>query len=291
MSRPSDLSQNPKASQAELKSGKPWKNLGSRFFTALAMSIFCIIPLYFGGYIWAALSTLLGARMLWEWIRMSDPNPSLLNIAVPFLGLLMSVTYLLTGYTQLTILVVLVTAVLCLLLRLKRDGALWSAFGCFYILVPMLFIIWLRGDEIGFQSEGFRQLFYLIIVVVAADTFAYFGGSYFKGPKMAPKLSPNKSWSGFVSGVLGACVIGGFAGHYFGFGSVFGAILAVPVAVVSVFGDFLESGLKRKLGVKDSGGLLPGHGGLLDRLDSLIMVVFVFAIVIILIPGFWDMSL
>lgn len=272
------------------KTRRPWKNLGSRFVTAIIMAVICAIPLYLGGYFWAFFCTLLGARMLWEWVRMSDPNPGIFGIAIPLIGLLVSVTYLITGHPQLAAITVAVTTLLCFVTNLPNKGTLWSPFGCLYILVPILLIIWLRGPEFGFNSEGFQHLLYFILVVVAADTFAYFGGSYFKGPKMAPVLSPNKSWSGFFSGIVGACLVGGLVGYLFGYGAVFGAVLAVPVAIVSVFGDFLESGLKRKLGVKDSGDLLPGHGGLLDRLDSLMMVVFVFAVLTLLIPEFWSLG-
>jgi len=270
---------------------RPWKNLGSRFVTAVAMSVICIVPLYFGGLFWALLCMLLGGRMLWEWVRMSDPNPGMLGFGIPLLGLLIAMTYLLTGHSSLAVLAVLLTAALSMATRIKRKGALWSGFGTLYVLAPILLIVWMRGDDIGFGADGFQHLFYFILVVVAADTFAYFGGSYFKGPKMAPKLSPNKSWSGFASGIVGACFIGALAGHFFGFGWAFGALLAAPVAVISVLGDFLESGLKRRLGVKDSGGLLPGHGGLLDRLDSLMMVIFVFGLLIVVFPSFWNLSL
>lgn len=225
--------------------------------------------------------------MLWEWVRMSDPDAGTFGMSVPIVGLILSVMVLLYLNGPLALLCVALTALLCLLQSLPRGRALWTAFGCFYIAIPTLMIIWLRGSEIGFASEGLRHLLYFILVVVAADTFAYFGGSYFKGPKMAPTLSPNKSWSGFFSGMLGACIVGALCAKVFGFGVLFGALLAVPVSIVSVFGDFLESGLKRKLGVKDAGELLPGHGGLLDRLDSLMMVVFIFGLAIMIFPNFW----
>lgn len=104
---------------------------------------------------------------------------------------------------------------------------------------------------------------------------------------MAPTLSPNKTWSGFFSGIGLACIIGVLTALFIGFSPVFGALFAIPVVVFSVIGDFLESGLKRKLDVKDSSGILPGHGGVLDRVDSLMMAVVFVAVIHVFVPQIW----
>ena len=106
-------------------------------------------------------------------------------------------------------------------------------------------------------------------------------------PKLAPKLSPNKTWSGFFSGQVLAILLGALFGHFVGIGWLSGALLALPIAILSVLGDLFESGVKRNLNVKDTGGLMPGHGGLLDRLDSLMAAIIGFAIILILFPGIW----
>jgi phosphatidate cytidylyltransferase len=112
-------------------------------------------------------------------------------------------------------------------------------------------------------------------VVWGADIAAYFTGRAVGGPKLAPAISPNKTWSGAVGGLLGALLAAAvlawlWPGHANGAGLARLAVLALPLAVMSILGDLYESHLKRRAGVKDSGTLLPGHGGVMDRLDGLV---------------------
>lgn len=149
--------------------------------------------------------------------------------------------------------------------------------GLFYILVASLFILVLLADE---ASKGISLLFMLLVIVWATDTGAYFVGSWLKGPKLAPKISPNKTWSGFFGGLLFGTLFGGIAVHHFGGTSDWITFLPM-VAIVSTvgqIGDLLESMTKRYWNVKDSSQLIPGHGGLLDRLDSLLGIAFFIAI-------------
>jgi phosphatidate cytidylyltransferase len=108
-------------------------------------------------------------------------------------------------------------------------------------------------------------------LVWAADSAAYFAGRAIGGPKLAPAISPKKTWSGFVGGLLGA-TLGAFAMVWLFALPVQLAYVTPLLAILSVFGDLYESNLKRQAGVKDSGKVLPGHGGLLDRLDGLVFV-------------------
>ena len=270
-------------------SDKPriWKNVGLRAVTALLFAGICIFPLYFGGWPWAILVALLGSVATWEWVRMSDPAPTRLAYILPILGIIIATVYVVQSKYNLAIFTVAIAGLLAALERSRRGGLLWAGLGYLYIVIPTLVIICLRGMENGFLSEGFTKLFYIIIIVVAADVGAYFGGSYFKGAKLAPKLSPNKTWSGFVSGLLFGALMGGLLGAVFKLGFAPGLFLAIPLIILSVFGDLLESGLKRVLNVKDAGELLPGHGGVLDRLDSLMMAAIGAATFFHLWPNFW----
>lgn len=268
---------------------KTWKNLGVRAVSAIVFAAVCFAPFYFGGAIWTLLVALLGARVVWEWVRMSDLKATGLAYAIPLVGLIITLTYGYTGQFSFAFLAILVAAAVAVIERLSRGGGLWAGLGFIYIAVPCLSFIALRGHEVGISAPGFLLLIFLMTVVIAADTGAYFGGSYFQGPKMAPRLSPKKTWSGFMCGCVAGVFVGAVTALLSGFSMSMGAMLAFPVVIFSVLGDFLESALKRRLQVKDAGGLLPGHGGLLDRLDSLMMVVVVVIIATHVWPNLWPL--
>lgn len=272
---------------SSLKPKKTWKDLGVRFISAVVLFLVCMAPFYFGGWVWAILAALFSSRIIYEWIRMSDANPTGASYVLPILGIVIASIYAVQGLWMYSILVAIITAILCSLERSPRGDVLWAGFGVLYVMIPCLTIIGLRGNEIGFNTSGFQTLIFIILVVIAADVGAYFGGSYFKGPKLSPKLSPNKTWSGFVSGLFLAVLVGGIITMFIQSSFFYGFLIAFPVVLLSVGGDLFESGLKRKLKVKDTGDLLPGHGGLLDRLDSLMAASVGFWLLTILIPGLW----
>jgi phosphatidate cytidylyltransferase len=149
------------------------------------------------------------------------------------------------------------------------------ALGLLYCGLPALALIWVRGLTLGLAATVF-----LLVCVWAADITAFFVGRSVGGPKLAPAISPNKTWSGAIGGVVGAMIVaGGLAAWYLasigGSGVGLFAGLAGVLAAVSITGDLYESHLKRRAGVKDSGTLLPGHGGVMDRLDGLVPVAIV----------------
>jgi len=275
---------------SEAKAKKPiWNNVGIRAVTALSFAAICILPLYLGGWPWTILVSILGARMMWEWVKMSDPSPTRLAYVLPIIGVVVANFYAVQGFWWVSAITITVAAILAAVERLRRGGLLWAGLGYLYIIIPCLAIVYLRGGEAGFATAGFSKLIYIILIVIAADVGAYFGGSFFKGPKLAPKLSPNKTWSGSFSGLIFGALIGGIVGKIIGVGFALGMGLAVPIVILSALGDLLESGLKRILNVKDSGNLLPGHGGLLDRLDSLMLAVVGATSILFLVPNIWPL--
>lgn len=268
-----------------------WKNIGPRLMSALLFAAVCIPPIYFGGYVWAIFTALLGVRLAFEWVRMSDTSAKWLGYAIPMVGVLVAIGYAAQSLTSLWAIALIVTVVLAGLERARRSPhvkpALFSALGAMYIILPTVLMVTLRGSDIGFTSGGFKILMFIILTVIGADVGAYLGGSVIKGPKIAPKISPNKTWSGFLSGLLLGSLIAVGCGLVLGISWSSALWLAVPVVVFSVIGDFLESALKRHFGVKDTGTLLPGHGGLLDRLDGLMMAVVASAAVLASAPAIW----
>ena len=151
-------------------------------------------------------------------------------------------------------------------------GLSWKLFGFLYCLAPALSLLWIR-ERAEFEGigQGFDLLVWVFIVVWATDIGAFFAGRAIGGPKLAPSISPNKTIAGLVGGVLSA----GLLSYAWVMATSLPSLLiwlAVPFAVMAQVGDLFESGLKRRAGIKDSGTWLPGHGGLLDRLDGLVPV-------------------
>lgn len=156
--------------------------------------------------------------------------------------------------------------------RLDRAGARTAATGLLYCGLPALALIWVRGLTLGLAATVF-----LLVCVWSADIVAYFVGRSVGGPKLAPTISPNKTWSGAIGGVVGAMLVGGvlaiaYLASMDGQGAWRFIAIAGGLAMLSVLGDLYESHLKRRAGVKDSGTILPGHGGVMDRLDGLVPV-------------------
>ena len=276
---------------ADAPTAKPrFSSLGARLLTAVAFALLCIAPFYLGGWVWGVLVALLSARMMYEWIRMSDPDAGWPALAIALSGLAVALIYAVQGLGLWAMGALVVATVAGALESRRRDRSVWTAIGLPYIIVPSVMIILLRGHKVGFATEGFTQLIFILLIVIAADVGAYFGGSQFGGPKLAPTLSPNKTWSGAFSGLVLACIIGVVVGLFIGVPPWLSLLLAVPIVALSVGGDLLESTFKRRLGVKDTGTLLPGHGGLLDRLDSLMAAVVGGAILFMIVGSHWPYS-
>ena len=149
----------------------------------------------------------------------------------------------------------------------ERGSWNWFIPGFLYILVAMASLYWLRLPE----DSGQIMLFWLFALVWSADTGAYLAGSTIGGPKFAPKVSPKKTWAGFIGALISAGIVGAVSGYILNDGSIAISLVICSVVIggLSQLGDLLESYAKRHFGVKDSGAIIPGHGGILDRIDGL----------------------
>lgn len=158
--------------------------------------------------------------------------------------------------------------------RLAGAGTL-AVIGVLYLGLNLIALIWLRS-----QPEIGRDLtFFLLLSVWAVDTGAYFAGRLIGGPKLAPRFSPAKTWAGLFGGMAAAAAIGLLWAFIAGARQPQWALLLGPViAVIAQTGDIMESALKRRAGAKDSGTLIPGHGGILDRIDGLLLAAPFFAL-------------
>jgi phosphatidate cytidylyltransferase len=165
---------------------------------------------------------------------------------------------------------------------LTRHPRMWFAAGAAYVAAACFMLILLRAADTGRET-----VIWLLLAVWAADTGAYASGRLIGGPKLAPRISPKKTWAGLIGAVVVSAAAGGLLADAFTASSVldisadplYAAVIGAVVGVVSQVGDLLESGAKRKFQVKDASGLIPGHGGLMDRVDGLIAAtVAVFAV-------------
>ena len=158
--------------------------------------------------------------------------------------------------------------------------ATWAAVGLGYVLLAAAAVLWLRSDPLA----GRANVLFLLCVVWSSDVGAYLLGRWIGGPRMAPRTSPGKTWSGAAGGLLAAIAAGLLAAHVLSDAPPWRAIPAATLlTVVAQGGDLLESFVKRRLEVKDSGHLIPGHGGLFDRLDGLLAAAPVAALLALIL--------
>lgn len=286
-------------------SSPKFKSLGTRIVSGIVLALICWLPLYYGGWWIVALGLGFGVLMVWEWIGMtdyrvvnssSDANnhksglKSRLFKASTLILLCSLIAALLcggAGLWRLSLGLMVFGGAIAATERLKRGGSIWAGLGAVYLILPCLAFIWLRGHGAGVGSDGFKKLVFVLLVVAAADSFAYLGGTIVKGPKLAPKISPNKTWSGTLSGLVGGMIIAYLVSFGLNFQPIHAALLAVPLIIISMFGDLLESAIKRHLNVKDTGDVLPGHGGILDRVDGLMAGCVLAAGVLLFWPSVW----
>ncbi len=194
--------------------------------------------------------------------------------AVGIILILVALASALFGGTVFAVLVALIATIMYLewSRMVGKWGLAWQVLGFFYCLAPAVALLWIRERaEYEGIGQGFDLLIWVFLVVWSTDIGAYFAGRAIGGPKLAPSISPNKTIAGLIGGVISAAVLAGAWVYYVGLPAPL-LWIAVPFAVAAQLGDLFESGLKRRAGVKDSGTWLPGHGGLLDRLDGLVPV-------------------
>lgn len=194
-------------------------------------------------------------------------------------GILLIAAALGAAYVGGNVLALLVATIATLMFyewtRIVRGwGATWYVSGFFYALLPALALLWIRERD----HHGLALLVWTFVVTWSTDIGAYFAGRRFGNRKLAPAISPNKTVEGLYGGILAASLLGGAWALATGLGIAL-LLLAPLFAVAAQGGDLFESGMKRRAGVKDSGAWLPGHGGVLDRLDGLVPVAVLTAAV------------
>lgn len=248
------------------------RNLMMRVLAALVLAPAAIAIAYAGGWPWATLVTLAAIGLYVEWLMIVGAGREPRVIALGTAALVVGGICLALGRID-TALVVLAVGLAAVAL-LSAERRLWTATGFVYAAAALLASVLVRLDEV----KGFTALMLVLMVVWASDIGGYFAGRGIGGPRLWPRVSPKKTWAGALGGfALSLVVAGGFAA--FGYGPAGPLLLlAAVLSIASQLGDLFESAVKRRFGVKDSSHIIPGHGGLMDRLDGFVAAVVLAAI-------------
>lgn len=259
-------------------------DLGKRVVAGIVMLGAALAAWWIGGLLFFLLVGLVALLAALEWARLTiDANTNAL--AMLMMALLAGVFALAQAMTwdiAAGVLVAIAFAFMAIAaIRLDRAG-FWAGLGLLYVGLPALSIAWMRTLP---EPRGAIVVLWFFLVVWSTDIAAYFAGRALGGPKLAPAISPKKTWSGAIAGLLAAGLAGYAVVTAFALPSAVAlVIVSVMVSALAQLSDLLESLLKRVFGRKDSGALIPGHGGVLDRIDSYVLTAPALAFALAL-PG------
>lgn len=269
-----------------------WSNLAIRAASATVLIPAVLGAIWYGGGPFLLMVAIAIGLMAVEWGKMSTPEaPAEIAVTITVAVLAAVFAAQVGWYRTAWALMIGGALVAASITRHKVERAADAAYGVIYIAPACIALVWLRNPsaetmhlERGMpidwtMTQGVGWMLLLFVITWAADIFAFLVGSAVKGPKLWPRFSPNKTWSGFfggLAGAMGAAVI--FAALTpLELDALAAALVGLLGGLATMAGDLWESMLKRRFGVKDSGDLIPGHGGLLDRVDGLLFATIVIA--------------
>lgn len=246
--------------------------LATRTLAGLGMVALALVALAFGGFPFWLLAVVAGVFMMAEWsdLHIAEPKTKRLGQYVLFVPL--AIMCPIAAGPNFFALGLLVGAFFFLTIVTRRAQL---GLGVLYCGLPVYALLLIRAEP-----DGIRNALWALAIVWATDIGAYFAGRSIGGPKLAPTISPNKTWAGLVGGIVLATILAVAMQAFYLLPLRF--VIATPLlAVVAQGGDMYESWLKRRAGVKDSGSVIPGHGGVLDRLDGLVPVLPLAALLVV----------
>ena len=272
-------------------------NLQIRLISAAVLLPVVIAAIYFGHPLFTLFVAVFAAAAAWEWARIVanqkvpgqvTPIPTASTdrwgLSATLAAVATGLAVLLTGfggYAGLGLLAIAIGAIATFFGGVFRDAKLaaWNLLGIPYAAIPAMGLIVARNDA----EWGLATVLWIIALVVAADTGGYIAGRSIGGPKLVPRISPNKTWAGLGGAVAGAALVGLLTAFIVNHTNVWVLVLlSAALGVVEQAGDLVESALKRHFGVKDASHIIPGHGGVLDRIDGLLAVALA-----VLVIGEW----
>ncbi len=254
-----------------------------RTISALVLGVLVLALTFIGGVSFRVLAVAIMLLLFYEWfLIVAKKHLSGIDWLVGGVTMLATAVSIMTNLPLIAILCCMAGAIVLTVQRRIEGHDLYAPLGVLYAGFFGVAFTALRGSEPG----GWMVIIIVFAVIWATDILAYFGGRSIGGPKLAPKISPKKTWSGFLSGLAGGVVCGIVAGWLLGTPEfVLLAFLCGALSIVGQIGDLFESGLKRHFGVKDSSALIPGHGGVMDRVDSLVFAVIAAYLLSMAWPG------
>jgi phosphatidate cytidylyltransferase len=253
-----------------------WSDLAPRLVSGAAMVVVGAAAIWAGGWWFGALAVVTAGLMIWELAAMVRPDSPQ---AARILGFAAGAGVLLAlSVPDMTGLAVLASVALGGAVLLRSHAAIFAVYGL-AILLAAWGLVGFRGDH------GMVWLIWLVLVVVVTDIAGYFAGRIIGGPKFWPAVSPKKTWSGTIAGWVCAAIVGMVFLRFTTAGPDLPWISAA-LSLASQLGDIAESAIKRRMGVKDSSHLIPGHGGLLDRFDGLLgaSLLMLLVALIVIVP-------
>jgi len=248
------------------------QELKLRIISGVVLAVIVLLATWYGGIAFSLLSALIGLLIYYEWstiTKLATEQP--VANAIGWVGQAAIAVAVVAGTLEYSLLLLVLFFLIAVGFVFTSGVSRWFPTGIIYAGLTGIALSSIRGAD----SVGLVAMLFLFAVVWATDILAYFVGRAIGGPKLAPKISPGKTWSGAIGGAVSAVIAGSLVA-YFAFPQ--SVLLAAPIAfilsVCSQSGDLFESFIKRRFGVKDSSHLIPGHGGVMDRVDGLIFACF-----------------
>jgi phosphatidate cytidylyltransferase len=248
------------------------RNLVVRVIAAVVLAPLAIAIAYAGGFPWTVLVTLAAIGLYVEWLMIVGLAREMRAVACGIVALAAAGLCLMAGRLDGSLAVLIIGLIVTASISPQRRN--WAATGFCYAAAAQVASVLVRLDS----AKGFVALMFVLLIVWVTDIGGYFAGRGIGGPKLWPRVSPKKTWAGAIGGFVASLMVAaGFAELGLGRAGPL-LLLGASLSVVSQFGDLFESAVKRRFGVKDSSQIIPGHGGLMDRLDGFVAAVVVAAI-------------
>lgn len=268
------------------------RELRLRIISGIILAVVVLVATWYGDVVFRLLAALIGLLVYYEWSTMTGLHErDARGNAIGWFGMAVIAVTTALGESLYSVQALIVFVAVTAVLVGVRNKSWWLPGGILYAGLTAISLAEIRDNDL----RGLVFMLFIFATVWATDIFAYFVGRAIGGPKLAPRISPGKTWSGAIGGAVAAVIAGtAVVWGFFSGDGLWIPMVALLLSVCSQIGDLFESFIKRRFGVKDSSHLIPGHGGVMDRVDGLIFAcfaAFLLAIVISLSTNGETMSL